>query len=157
MTKLENIIKGAEQHCRRKGTRLTLKRQLILRCLLLRKKPTSAYGIKTYLKENYGEEMPATSIYRILSFLQENLLVHKLQAHNKFIACAHIVCKHDHGTPQFLICQKCETVKEIDSNSALIEELQRDIRRSKFQLISPQLEMLCICNDCQTETATKSI
>ena len=157
MTRIENIIRGAEQHCRRRGTRLTAKRQMILRCLLLRKKPMSAYGIKSYLKEEFGEEMPATSVYRILRFLQENLLVHKLQAHNKFIACSHIVCKHDHGTPQFLICQKCETVKEIDSNSALIEELQRDIRRSNFELISPQLEMLCICNNCQIETPRKPI
>ena len=152
MNRIDSLIKEAEQHCKRRGTRLTIKRQMILRCLLLQKRPTSAYGIKSYLKKEHGEEMPATSIYRILSFLQENLLVHKLQAHNKFIACAHIACKHEHGTPQFLICQKCETVKEIDSPKALIEELQKDIQRSNFQLISPQLEMLCICNECQTYT-----
>ena len=57
------------------------------------------------------------SVYRILDFLIHEELVHKLETASLYIACAHIACDHQHETPQFLICDRCFTVKEIGIKS----------------------------------------
>ena len=38
--------------------------------------------------------------------------MHK-QLANKYVACAHIASDHGHASPQFLICNDCDLVKEI--------------------------------------------
>ena len=144
----QKIIDSAVDRCLRAGVRMTKKRRLILSCLLKQKKPLSAYGIIDAYNEEQGEKLPATSVYRILKFLEENNLVHKLQGQNKYIACAHIVCDHVHSNPQFLICQKCDRVEEIQGNDALIGQIRKRIGETEFQLVSPQLEMICVCKDC---------
>ena len=36
------------------------------------------------------------SIYRILEFLESQQLVHKLKLTNRYVACVHITCNHEH-------------------------------------------------------------
>lgn len=93
------------------------------------------------------------SIYRILGFLETEKLVHKLNLANKYVACAHISCDHAHGVPQFLICRNCSKVKEISIKSSTIKDLQATAHDVGFKLISPQLEMNCLCDDCISHAA----
>lgn len=133
--------------------RLTTKRKQVLSLLAQTNKALSAYDlIDLFVKEN-GEKIPAMSVYRILDFLEAEHLVHKLKLANKFIACSHITCKHEHGVPQFLICSVCNAVKEITVNKSTINELNQSVEQAGFKLVSPQLEINCICNDCLATAA----
>ncbi len=153
MKQIEDIIDHAEQHCKTHGSRLTHKRKQVLSGLLQSEKALSAYELIDFCKLKFGETLPAMSMYRILEFLQNEHLVHRLNLANKYIACAHITCKHTHAVPQFLICGKCQKVEEISINQSTITELQEHIEGAGFHLASPQLEMNCICNNCMTTAA----
>lgn len=153
MNHIDSIIQHAEQHCQAHGTRLTVKRKKVLAGLIQSNKALSAYELIDFCKEQFGERIPAMSIYRILEFLEDEHFVHKLNLANKYVACAHISCDHAHGIPQFLICRKCSKVKEISIKPATIAELQTTVQEAGFKLISPQLEMNCLCEDCFAQAA----
>ncbi|MFK8050523.1 MAG: Fur family transcriptional regulator, partial [Halioglobus sp.] len=128
--------------------RLTDKRKQILSGLLLSDSALSAYELADYCKSEFGHAIPAMSVYRILDFLQSQHLVHKLNLANKYVACAHITCDHDHGVPQFLICGNCQKVSEIAVAKSTIKALERSVDTAGFRLVSPQLEMDCLCEEC---------
>ena len=145
---IDNIIARARAECDRAGVRLTPKRQNILLVLLLSEAPLSAYDIIDRYRERYQESLPAMSVYRILNFLVENKLVHKLETTNQFLPCAHIACDHQHEIPQFLICDRCHEVAEVGLRKTLVRELQESVRRAGFSLTSRQLELYGICAKC---------
>lgn len=153
MNKVQAIIEHAERHCKKHGARLTEKRKQVLSGLLQSEKALSAYELVEYCKTAFGESIPAMSVYRILDFLQDKRLVHKLNLVNKYVACAHIIGEHDHEVPQFLICAKCQRVKEISLNKSTLEALQDNVEKAGFHLASPQLEINCLCENCMANTA----
>lgn len=152
MNNIQTCLQHAESHCGERGTRLTPKRKNILLSLLQSEKAMSAYDLVDYCKSEFGDTMPAMSVYRILDFLQEEFLVHKLNSSNKYVACSHITCDHDHDITQFLICSECLQVKEINIKPSTIKALQHNIEEAGFHLISPQLEMHCLCESCMAHT-----
>jgi Fur family zinc uptake transcriptional regulator len=148
MNNIDEIILHAENYCTSHGSRLTLKRKQVLSSLIQSQKALSAYELIDLFEQDFAKKIPAMSVYRILDFLEQEHLVHKLNLANKYVACSHILCDHDHGIPQFLICGSCNEVKEIRINKSTIDELKQNIEQVGFQLVSPQLEMNCICNNC---------
>ena len=153
MNRIDNILAHAERHCKEHGARLTDKRKRVLACLLQSEKALSAYELMDVCKEQYGESIPAMSVYRILEFLEEELLVHKLNLANKYVACSHISCNHAHEVPQFLICGNCSKVKEIGIKPTTMNDLKESVQGAGFELISPQLEMNCLCKECLAHAA----
>ncbi len=153
MKKIDRVLQHAERHCKAHGGRLTAKRKQVLAGLIQSNKALSAYELIDFCKELYGESLPAMSVYRILDFLEDEGLVHKLNLANKYVACAHITCDHAHGVPQFLICGKCSNVKEISISQSTITELQDTVKKAGYQLVSPQLEMNCLCDNCAEQAA----
>ena len=151
MGRVENIIEHAEQHCKVHGARLTNKRKLVLSGLLKSQKALSAYELVDYCKAELDEAIPAMSVYRILDFLKDEHLVHKLNLANKYVACSHITCDHDHGVPQFLICGQCQKVEEISVSQSTISELQHSVADAGFHLVSQQVELDCLCDDCMAQ------
>ena len=149
--KVDSIIDSAEQHCKKHGSRLTDKRKQILSSLIRSEIALSAYDLIDLYKQEVGNAIPAMTMYRILQFLEDENLVHKLSLANKYVACAHISCDHSHSVPQFLICGECHKVEEISIPKSTIDALQRTVERRNFRLISPQLEMNCVCNDCNAQ------
>lgn len=148
MTSLGTTLKSAEAHCQAQGTRLTEKRKRVLKGLLQANKALSAYELTNAFNATYDESMPPMSVYRILEFLRSQDLVHKLSLANKYIACAHISCDHQHGVPQFLICGQCQMVKEVSIDHATMAELKQTVTEAGFQLQSQQLELDCVCKNC---------
>ncbi|MCW8876032.1 MAG: transcriptional repressor [Kangiellaceae bacterium] len=148
MQTVRSIINHAEKHCKSNGSRLTQKRKQVLEGLLQSEKALSAYELADYCAKKFDQSLPAMSVYRILEFLQQEQLVHKLNLANKYVACSHITCDHAHDVPQFLICSNCQRVEEISINKSMIEELQLNVEEAGFHLASPQLEMNCICDQC---------
>lgn len=154
MTNIDQILDHAERQCKSHGARLTDKRKHVLTGLLQSKeKALSAYELIDICKEQYGESLPAMSMYRILDFLREERLIHKLDSANKFVACAHITCDHEHSVQQFLICEKCQKVKEISIPQKTIKTLKTHVEKAGFQIVSPQIELNCICETCLTSAA----
>jgi Fur family zinc uptake transcriptional regulator len=89
------------------------------------------------------------SVYRILDFLQNQQLVHKLDLVNKYVACTHIDCRHEHAASQFLICKKCQRVIEVDISESVIHTLMQEVHDAEFELDNPQLEINGLCNKCR--------
>ena len=99
-------------------------------------------------REELGEKLPPMSMYRILDFLEQEELVHKLKLANRYVACTHITCDHQHEVPQFLICVECYRVEETAMSKSMLDSLKGNVKKVGFELVSPQLEINCICGDC---------
>lgn len=153
MPNISQILSHAEASCRERGTKLTEKRKRILTGLLQSQKALSAYDLIEYLREEYDDAPPPTSVYRILDFLAEENLVHKLKLANKYVACSHIACSHSHEVPQFLICDDCGSVTEIGIKKSLINTLKNNVEQAGYILKSPQLELHCLCQECAERAA----
>lgn len=151
MTEIAQILDKAEASCRATGARLTEKRKRILTGLLESQKAQSAYDLIAYMQQEFGESLAPTTVYRILDFLASENLVHKLHVTNKYVACSHISCDHAHEVPQFLICDRCASVKEIGIKKSIIKELQQQVEEAAFVLQSPQLELHCLCEECSVQ------
>lgn len=149
----EHIINHAEQACKAHGARLTSKRKKVLSGLVQSEKALSAYELIDFYKSEFSDSIQAMSMYRILDFLQGEHLVHKLNTANKYIACSHITCDHNHAIPQFLVCDECQKVKEVDINQSTIAELTSNVEQAGFYLSGFQLEINCLCESCGTKVA----
>ena len=121
--------------------------------MLQSEKALSAYELIDFCKARFGETIPVMTVYRILDFLQDEHLVHKLNLANKYVACAHITCDHAHDVPQFLICGQCQKVEEVRINTSIIAGLRNNVEQAGFHLASPQLEMNCVCDACMADAA----
>lgn len=145
---LSKIMNKAQDICTHSGARLTKKRKEILELMLLSGTPLSAYELTDHYNKSTDSSMPVMSAYRMLDFLATEQLVHKLSSTNKYIACSHIACSHEHEIPQFLICGKCENVKEIAIAKRITDELDQQVADAGYKLINSQLELKCICDEC---------
>lgn len=144
----DQIIDHAEQQCKSHGVRLTDKRKQVLMSLLQSERALSAYEIIDFCKAQFGQSLPPMSVYRILDFLAEEQLVHKLSLANKYVACSHIACDHAHRIPQFLICGECKKVEEVSIDQSVVHALQNNVKGAGFKLASEQIEIDCVCDSC---------
>ncbi len=148
MKSAKQALAHAEQQCLLNGTKLTKKRQAVLSGLLKSKQAMTAYELSDFCKQELGEPMPTMSVYRILDFLESQQLVHKLKLANRFVACIHITCDHQHAVPQFLICINCYKVTEISIKPSTINALRNSVETAGYTVVSPQIEMSCLCETC---------
>ncbi|CAA0090001.1 Zinc uptake regulation protein [Zhongshania aliphaticivorans] len=153
MSDIKQILDHAEASCRKNGVKFTQKRRRVLTGLLTSQKAQSAYELVDYMREEFGETLPPTTMYRILNFLASENLAHKLHIANKYVACSHISCGHTHEIPQFLICDNCNNVKEIGIKKTFINTLKNNVEEADYFLKSPQIELHCLCKDCATIAA----
>lgn len=146
---VEKILTNAEAMCQKSGARLTKKRRRALTLLVEAKSPISAYELIERYKARYAESLTAMSAYRMLNFLVEETLAHKLHSVNKYTVCEHINCDHPHELLQFLICDNCESVSEISVQKNTIQQLQQNLDDTGFILNDEQLELHGLCLGCQ--------
>jgi Fur family zinc uptake transcriptional regulator len=151
MNEFDSVLENAEKQCKENSSRLTPKRKKILQELLKSGKALSAYEIADRFQKKSKESIPTMSVYRILDFLEDENLVHKLNLANKYIACAHISCNHSHSIPQFLVCRICTKVSEISIDMETMKKIKKKVEEENFYLTKPQLEMHCICKACNQE------
>ncbi len=150
-TGISQAIRRAETSCRESGGKLTAKRKNVLATLLGAGAPLSAYEIADRYRETFDDAIPPMSVYRMLDFLIDENLVHRLASNSKYVACSHITCDHPHQTPQFLICDRCQSVREVGVATDTIEALRESVESTGFSLASPQLELHGLCGDCKSE------
>lgn len=152
-TELDGILDRAQAICADQGARLTEKRRRVLQVVLESTEPLSAYQIADHYRDQYGKTLSVMSVYRMLNFLKENELVHRLETTNQYLPCSHISCRHPHEVPQFLICDKCRGVDEVGIRKEILQELSANIEDTGFALARQQLEFHGVCRACQTTGA----
>ena len=146
--KLNKTLQAAENQCRLRGTRFTQKRKVVLSALLQSDGALTAYELIDACKAEFGGSLPPMSMYRILDFLEEEGLIHRLKLANRYVACVHINCDHKHAIPQFLICGTCYRVVEKDVARTTLGSLTKNIESAGFSLVSNQIELECLCANC---------
>ena len=135
----------AEKWCVDRGQRLTSIRRQVLEALLASHKPLGAYEIIDHLAAAGGRPAPIT-IYRALDFLRDNLLVHRIESRNAFVACVH---NHGEGAfVVFLICDKCGAVGEA-SGDGVAGALAAAARDAGFSPKLPVVEISGLCSYCR--------
>ena len=140
----QEILEKAKSYCESKGARFTSLREKVYAILLDRAGAVGAYDLLDTLKESEGSAKPAT-VYRSLDFLLEMGLVHKLESDNTFIACHHFDCHHP---VQFLICDNCGNVKEIQS-VGLKQQLEEQASSVGFTVKRQTIEAHGVCSLCK--------
>ncbi len=150
MSYIETALLKAERRCQEQGSRLTARRRQVLRTLIEASEPLSAYGLLEICNAESSDAMPAMSMYRILDFLVEQQLAHRLVSSKKYIACAHINCcsKHFRRT-HFLICDECSQVREVEMSEEMMASLNGIAGAEGFRLSSHQLEFSGVCGECR--------
>ena len=136
-----------QDYCQAHRIKLTKNRQLVLDALFDSKQAVSAYELVNQIESQYHKKIPVMTVYRVLEFLQQHHLVHKISSMNKYIACSSAICKA--AVPQFLVCQKCNLVQEVSIDQQLFGTLEEQVRNAGFHLQGAQMELSCICHQCR--------
>lgn len=141
-------MKIMDSFCAEAVARLTPKRRLILEVLTSSSVPLSAYEIAQAYKQRGEGNIPPMSVYRILEFLEAEHFVHKLASVGKYIACSHQTPHSENSSVQFLLCAKCNSVKEIELPNSALDDFLGNIEEAGYKLVNPQVELQCICDSC---------
>jgi len=134
--------------CQQRGARLTELRRRVLEIIWNSPAPLGAYAILDILRDEGRPGAPPT-VYRALDFLLEQGLIHRLASLNVFTGCRQ---PGSHHGGQFLICQECGLVDELN-NPRLEELLQNEAAIRQFEVLAQTVEMLGRCPACRNGVA----
>lgn len=146
---IQQTLQLVKQASQQSGLKFTTKRSNVLQLMLVAKKALSAYDIVDSYSVQYQQKISAVSVYRMLDFLINAGLVHKLSSNSQYIVCSHITCSHAHEMPMLLICNSCHQVDEVEIGNELSPALKKRAISSGFQLQDKQLELHGVCQSCQ--------
>ncbi|WP_421132758.1 transcriptional repressor [Alteromonas sp. A079] len=138
------LLHKAREYCEKRGARFTPLREKVYDILIEKHGPMGAYELLDALKETESGAKPAT-VYRALDFLLDFGLIHRLESTNAFVACYHFGCHHP---VQFLICDSCGDVAEIQSEG-LKDTLNSQAEAHGFRVLKQTIEAHGLCADCQ--------
>lgn len=143
-----DALSHAETVCRNRGQKFTPQRRQVLQAMLQEHRALGAYDIIELLAREGPRPAPIT-VYRVLDFLIDNGLVHRIESRNAFIACAH---RHDDtATVAFLICESCGQVGEIPA-APIAAKLNEAARADGFAPRLAVVEVTGTCAHCQAKT-----
>ncbi|MEM8547012.1 MAG: Fur family transcriptional regulator [Pseudomonadota bacterium] len=134
----------AETICSERGLRLTPLRRQVLEIICESSGAVGAYDILAQLAERGAHKAPPT-VYRVLEFLLEARLIHRLDSLNAYIGCSAPGVAH---TAQFLICQTCNSVQEMEDQQ-VSQAIQAVLGQTAFSAEQVTLEVKGICGDCR--------
>lgn len=154
MHQLKSPEKPLKTKCANDGTKLTVKRELILSILLSSEKAMSAYEIVEQCDKGFGQALSPMSVYRILEFLESKQLVHKINIANKYVACSHINHDKPHFVSQFLFCSICQRVDEVPLPQSRSSALIKNAVSKGFEPLTTHIELNCICANCLANGTT---
>ncbi|MEG9883383.1 MAG: transcriptional repressor [Hyphomicrobiales bacterium] len=149
---LREILRRAERKCVRSGVRLTQLRREILSIIASGQKAVGAYDIIEHMGALNGRRPAPIVIYRILDFLREHELIHRLEGKKAFVACKQDHC-HGRDT-MFMICDECSSVTEFPAPDVLTS-LRRATGNRGFRTRHRVVEIYGRCRSCR-ETSSHS-
>jgi Fur family zinc uptake transcriptional regulator len=140
---IDALLDTAAASCADRGARLTQLRRHVLTLILEADGPLTAYRLLDRLKETRRGAAPPT-VYRALDFLLEQRFIHKVERLNAFVPC--LENGHDHPA-QFLICQQCGAVTEIEDQAAA-SAIEHAAEREGFHPRTTVVEIEGTCAAC---------
>lgn len=143
-TCVADAIATAELVCTERKERFTELRKKVLQLVWANHKPVKAYDLLQQLADVHERPAPPT-VYRALDFLQELGLVHKIQSMNAYLGCGDPQRTHQ---GQFLICERCGTVAELDDDS-LSKRIDHNAKKIGFKVNLETIEVIGLCKSCQ--------
>ncbi len=147
-TCIAEALENARVVCEQSGERFTDLRMQVFELVWAGHKPVKAYDLLSALSAKRSGVAPAT-VYRTLDFLQTQGLVHKLESLNAYLGCSQP--KQDHQG-QFLICEGCEEVRELESK-AFSNSVSEVESKQAFQVKHMTVELFGLCSKCQQTAA----
>lgn len=105
------LLRDAEEDCRARGLQLTPLRRRIFEELASADGPLGAYDLVELLGRE--KRIAPISVYRVLDFLIEAGLIHRIATQNTYLPCHHP--HHEHETMVFLVCSRCGNVDEMEA------------------------------------------
>lgn len=129
-----------------KNIKLTELRKDILTILSVKNKPMGAYDILEKLKEKRSNAEPPT-VYRVLSFLVENKLIHRIESQNTYVCCSQL---HENQTKHQAIlffCRQCQTCYEFEDNDVFLSIMQFS-NKNHLTVDDSLIELSGICQKC---------
>lgn len=142
--RVQSGLAAARAQCAAQQVQLTDLRALVLELLLIRGQATKAYDLLADMQARQPGVAPMT-VYRALDFLVEQRLVHKVASTSSFIVCQH--ADHPHEDPVFLVCERCGSATEWDSES-ISRQLAQALLPSGFH--AHGMEIKGECASCAT-------
>lgn len=142
---MKSALTKAETVCRSRGLRLTRLRRRVLELVWGSHEPVKAYEILEHLGKERKRAAPPT-VYRALDFLQGEGFVHRIESMNAYIGCGE---PGHQGASQFLICQECGEVAELDDDEILAVIL-RKTERLGFHVDDQTVELKGLCKSCRS-------
>jgi Fur family zinc uptake transcriptional regulator len=144
----QRMLRRAKALCEAQQIQFTVQRQQLFELLLKAEAPLSAYELLDLYQSRHKPDAQPMTVYRGLDFLLAAGLVHKIDSRSKFMVCEHLICDHDHGMPEFLICDDCGQVVEAAVPNKQLQLMRLTAERHGFTLKSHQLELHGLCDGC---------
>ncbi len=138
-----DALARAERVCSARGARLTPVRRRVLALLWQAHRPVLAYDLLEQLRAARRRAAPPT-VYRALEFLQAHGLVHRIESLNAYVGCADP--SHPHSG-QFLICDGCRAVAELD-DPRIGKVIEARARAAGFHCREQTIEVRGRCPRC---------
>jgi Fur family zinc uptake transcriptional regulator len=135
---------AARVQCEQMGVRFTPMRARVLQLLLQHNRFVTAYELLDGIQETHPRTNAAT-VYRILGFLMENGLAHRLATVNGYIACTGAT---GNGYCVFAICGHCGRVSELEADGVR-DRLASLVARVDCALDDGAAEIRVVCRDCR--------
>jgi len=145
---VSDALARAETVCAARRARLTTSRRHVLELVWQAHQPVLAYDLLEQLRAQQPRAAPPT-VYRALEFLQGLGLVHRIESLNAYVGCADPSRPH---SGQFLICQRCRAVAELD-DTAIAAAIEARARTAGFRCDSQTVEVRGHCARCAGDAA----
>ena len=142
-----NLLDKAYKHCVSHGHRFTEPRERVLKILIDAGVPLGAYDILQRLAAEMENPKPPT-VYRAIQFWHQEGFIHCIDSLKSYVACLH---GHHVGQAQFLICNQCSFVKELELPIDFTSVTQA-AHAIRFSIINCTLEVKGLCVDCATSS-----
>ncbi len=154
MSSTKNALAKIEKFCLQHNIKLTCLRKEVLTIFIDQSSPISAYELLNLINKAQTIEITTTgdkatkrynimSIYRVLDFLQQSALIHKLHTSNRYSLC----CHPEKKMCQLLICNTCGQKTELH-HELLDKTLEKLAQESGFQIAAHTIEITGLCRDC---------
>ncbi len=141
-------LEQAEQRCVERGVHLTELRKAVFAFLLAADRPVKAYDLLERFREK-GKRLTPATIYRVLDFLIDAGLIHKIACINAYMPCT---CEHKDSSHVFFVCEECQQVKEIE-DQLLLDSMRARFSELGIELTNTAIEMRGMCSSCTTKKA----
>ena len=142
---ISEAMAAADLCCDKAGLTFTPLRRKVFELVWSSHGPIGAYELLDRLKDSHRKAAPPT-VYRALDFLMEHGLIHRIESLNAYIGCGD-PARHHGG--QFLICQDCRTVAELD-DEAVARAVESRANAMGFTVGQQTVEVIGRCADCSS-------